>query len=66
MEARFRIEGMSCEGCVRSVRAALERIGLKAEISLVERTLTVTEPVDEAKLRAAVEAAGYDFGGRLL
>lgn len=65
MAASFRIDGMSCEGCVRSVRAALERIGVSAEISLAERTLTVSEPVDEAKLRAAVEAAGYHFGGRL-
>ncbi len=65
MEAKYRIEGMTCGGCAASVKRALERIGLLAEVSLADKTVTVSGPADEARVKAAIEAAGYDFGGRL-
>ncbi|MBN2193117.1 MAG: heavy-metal-associated domain-containing protein [Polyangiaceae bacterium] len=64
MDTKFIVEGMSCGGCAASVRKALERLGIAAQISLPERTVTVSGPVDEARVKEAVEAAGYDFRGR--
>ncbi|HOU92957.1 MAG TPA: heavy-metal-associated domain-containing protein [Polyangiaceae bacterium] len=65
MDAKFKIEGMTCGGCAASVKKALEKIGLPAQVSLADKTVTVPGPVDEALVKEAVEAAGYDFGGRL-
>lgn len=61
----YRVEGMTCQGCVASVTRALERIGAKAVVSLEAHTATVEGQPDEAKVKAAIEGAGFDFGGRL-
>jgi len=57
------VTGMSCEGCVNSVRNALARFeGVhNAEVSLDQKTavLEVEDAVQTADLVAAVEAAGY-------
>ncbi len=65
MDAKFKIEGMTCGGCAASVKKALEKIGLLAQVSLADKTITVSGPADEARVKEAVEAAGFDFGGRL-
>lgn len=57
------VDGMSCGGCVSSVEKALERVpGVKhVRVSLKEATAEVEgEGLDTARLRAAVEDAGYD------
>jgi Cu+-exporting ATPase len=60
---KLSVTGMSCEGCVDSVRNALERFeGVhNAEVSLDEKTavLEVDDIVDANGLVRAVEAAGY-------
>ena len=66
METTYKVDGMTCGGCVASVEKALQRIGVKpVRISLEQQTATVEGPVDEQKVKQAVEAAGYDFGGRV-
>lgn len=64
-EARqFAIEGMTCEGCVETVKSALEAIpGVKsAEVSLKDKKASVVADaaqVPSSKIEAAVGEAGY-------
>jgi copper chaperone len=60
----LKVKGMTCEGCVRSVRKVLESIqGVSgAEVSLEKAQATVTyDPakVDTDRMREAVTDAGY-------
>ncbi len=59
----FKVEGMTCGGCVASVKRALDAAGVQAEVSLQAGTATVREPVDPDVVREAVEGAGFDYGG---
>lgn len=63
-ETTFKVEGMTCGGCASSVKKALERVGVTAEVDPVQGLAKVTGQVDEAVVRKAVEAAGFDFAGR--
>jgi copper chaperone len=66
MEATYKVEGMTCGGCAASVTKALQRIGLEVrEVSLDRHEAKVAGAVDDAKVKAAIEAAGYDFGGKV-
>ncbi len=60
----FAIEGMSCQGCVDTITAALKDIpGVRAaKVSLADKKALVTAPMSEVptdKIVAAIEAAGY-------
>ncbi len=63
MEKTIRIEGMMCAHCEAHVKNALEAIDgvVAADVSHETglATVTLTAPVDDAALRAAVEAEGY-------
>ncbi|MFD1217569.1 heavy metal translocating P-type ATPase [Microbulbifer celer] len=58
---RFRLEGVSCAGCVRKIEGALQAVrGVQeARINLADRTLVVTGDVDVRACIAAVKEAGY-------
>jgi copper chaperone len=59
----FRISGMTCMGCVTSVRRVLEGVeGVsQVEVDLNQASVTFDPArVDLVALRAAIEAAGYD------
>jgi copper chaperone len=63
--AELRIEGMTCEGCVKSVTRTLQGVpGVqKVEVSLAGATAQVTyDPAQAgvAELKRAVERAGYE------
>jgi len=64
-EITIKIEGMSCDGCVRNVTGALEALlGVSGvEVSL-ERACAVVQydpaTIDEQTMRCAVEEAGFD------
>lgn len=62
-DTTYKVDGMTCNGCVASVTKALERAGLKAEVDLASGAAKVLGPHDPAKVKAAVEGAGFDFGG---
>lgn len=65
---RYAVTGMTCEHCVSAVEQELARLpGVQAvEIDLVAggtSTVTVqsTAPLDEARVREAIDEAGYDL-----
>lgn len=61
--ATITIEGMSCGGCVAGVRKALERAeGVTITEVTVGRAVARIDPekVTEARLRDAIDAAGFD------
>ncbi len=58
----LKIEGMMCEGCVKSVKAGLEEVGgvRSVEVSLEKGTAAVVhEGVSDEALIAAVVDAGF-------
>ena len=62
---KIKVQGMTCGGCVASVKRALQQIdGVgDVEVSLGEAQARVEyDParVDESKLRSAIEDAGFD------
>jgi copper ion binding protein len=64
MKTKLKIEGMSCEHCVKAVKTALEGIsGVKsADVNLKAKTADVDHAagVTSDDLKAAVEEAGYE------
>lgn len=55
------IEGMSCGGCVSSVRKALGRVqGAEVLDAVVGRAVVRAEDAQAEAVRGAVEAAGFD------
>ena len=63
----IRVEGMSCQGCVKNltgVLAALSGVG-EVSVSLDEARATVSfdaERISREQLCAAIEDAGFDAG----
>jgi copper chaperone CopZ len=64
MQTKLKIDGMSCEHCVKAVTQALEGIDgvTSATVSLKDKAATVDhgDGVQTAVLKAAVEEAGYE------
>jgi copper chaperone len=63
--AEIRIEGMTCEGCVKSVTRTLQSVPgvASVEVSLAEERAKVSfDPTKTAlaELKRAVERAGYE------
>ena len=61
----YRVEGMTCEHCVRAVRAevgALEGVD-EVEVDLATGDVSVISaaPLDRAVVQAAVDEAGYEL-----
>ena len=64
MSTKYKIEGMTCEGCVRSITKALE--GANATeifVDLASGTADVGT-LDEDSVKRVIEEAGFDYGGR--
>jgi copper chaperone len=60
----LKVEGMDCEGCVKSVTRMLTGLAgvQKADVSLAQASAKVTydpSKVDLAQMKKAVERAGY-------
>ena len=57
----LKVERMTCGGCAAKVRAAVLEIAPTArmEIEIATGTLRVEGEADEARVRAAIERAGY-------
>lgn len=56
------VEGMTCMGCVRSVKTALEKVDptAKIEIDLPTGKVEIDGALDFAAAKAAIEAGGFD------
>ena len=61
------VNGMMCAHCEAHVKEALEKIDgvteAKADHDANLVTLTITKEIAEDDLKAAVEAAGYEYAG---
>lgn len=57
----LKVERMTCGGCAATVRTAVAEVAPDArmEIEIATGTLRVQGEVDEARVRAAIEQAGY-------
>lgn len=57
----YRIEGMKCGGCVRSIRAAVAAAAPEAvvEADVAARELRISGARDPGAARRAVEVAGF-------
>jgi copper chaperone len=66
-EATYRITGMTCAGCVRSVTRALRHALPHAaiEVDLDQAMARVQGEHSEAAVRQAVEQAGFRCDGQL-
>ncbi|MDH5493719.1 MAG: heavy-metal-associated domain-containing protein [Myxococcales bacterium] len=65
IEAKYKVGGMTCGGCVRSVKTALERRlpGVQVEVELDAAVATLRGAHDAEAVREAVLDAGFEFGG---
>ncbi len=63
MESVWKVEGMHCADCAAKVQAALEAVPgvLSARVHYLHREATIVheQPVEEAEVMRAVDAAGY-------
>ncbi|MEW2356029.1 heavy-metal-associated domain-containing protein [Spirillospora sp. NPDC029432] len=63
--ATYTVAGMTCGHCVNSVKEEVGQVsGVSAvDVDLESGKVTVTSdaPLDEARVRAAVEEAGYEL-----
>jgi len=66
MSETYKVIGMTCGGCAKSVTNAILDAAPGAEVSvnLDEKTVKVTG-ADEAAVKRAVEDAGFEFSGAL-
>ncbi len=57
----LKVDGMHCEGCVKRIDEALSKAGLKFNISLADKTVTI-DGCDGcvAKAVEALEDLGFD------
>jgi len=64
-EASYKVQGMTCQGCVASVTRALEgALGqTKIAVSLQDGLARISGEHDPAAVQKAVESAGFDYGG---
>ena len=58
----FQVNGMTCGGCARAVTNAVKSVDSAAEVQvdLAAKRVTVESSADAAKVRSAIEEAGYE------
>ena len=61
----YRIDGMSCEGCARSVTAAIRKLapGTAVEVDVSGGVVRVGGEAGEELVHQAVERAGFTWRG---
>ena len=66
MAAKYKVSGMTCGGCVRSVTNAITArdATVKVEVDLPAGIVSVEGDLSEDTVKDAVEGAGFDFGGK--
>jgi copper chaperone len=60
--ATYRVEGMTCDHCVRAVRDEVSQVPgvVDVDVDLAGHSVTVTGDVDASAVRAAVASAGFE------
>ncbi|WP_431858786.1 heavy-metal-associated domain-containing protein [Azospirillum sp.] len=65
MSETYKVDGMTCGGCVRSVTNAITKLAPNATVAVDLPTGIVTvDGADADTVKNAVEGAGFDFGGK--
>lgn len=66
MSAKYKVSGMTCGGCARSVTNAItaRASAAKVEVDLPTGIVSVDGDLSEDAVKDAVEGAGFDFEGR--
>ncbi|MFC4111050.1 heavy-metal-associated domain-containing protein [Nonomuraea zeae] len=63
--ATYTVSGMTCGHCVGSVKSEVGKIagvtGVDVDLATDKVTVTANESVEEARVRDAVEEAGYEL-----
>jgi copper chaperone len=61
MQLALKVEGMSCDHCVRAITAALRRLDPAAavQVDLAAGTVEAATRASRAEVAAAIAAAGY-------
>ena len=61
----YRVEGMTCEHCVRAVREEVGELAgvtdVQVDLATGEVAVTSSVPLEEGAVRAAVDEAGYEL-----
>ena len=57
----FKVQGLTCGGCVRGVTNALQRVDADAvvNVDLASKTVSVSSAADVQQLKQAIEKAGF-------
>ncbi len=65
MSTTYRVSGMTCEGCVKSVTGAIQKVApeAKVDVDLDAMTVTVNGFDDSAAIGKAITGAGFDLAG---
>jgi copper chaperone len=58
----FSVNGMTCQHCVHAVTQAVKEVDAQATVtvSLADKRVDIESGADAARLRAAIEEAGYE------
>jgi copper chaperone len=66
MATTYRVNGMTCQGCARSVTNAIKAVSPVAQVTvdLDARTVAVDGPIAEDAVKQAVGDAGFEFAGK--
>ena len=65
MSEKYKVDGMTCGGCARSVTNAITKLAPNARVEVDLPTGIVTvDGADADAVKDAVEGAGFDFGGK--
>lgn len=64
--ATYRVNGMTCQGCARSVTNAIKAVAPTAQVAvdLEAKTVAVDGLVGEEAVKQAVADAGFEFAGQ--
>lgn len=54
------VNGMMCEHCVKHVKDALEKRGVKADVSLEKKRAIIEGEISDEAIREAISDAGYE------
>lgn len=67
MTKAYRVHGMSCEGCARSVTNAIREQLPRVEVAVDLETgiVRVSGADDDARIASAVNDAGFEFRGAI-
>ena len=65
MEKTYKVDGMTCGGCVRSVERALSAAlpTTRIAVSLENNEVRIAGEHEASAVEKAIEGAGFDFGG---